>query len=41
MENKLNQFLADLSVLAKKVQNFHWNITGRGFFSIHTQLDKM
>ncbi|MBE3031331.1 DNA starvation/stationary phase protection protein [Sneathia sp. DSM 16631] len=41
MESKLNQFLADLSVLAKKVQNFHWNITGRGFFSIHAQLDKM
>lgn len=41
MESKLNQFLADLSVLAKKVQNFHWNITGKGFFSIHAQLDKM
>lgn len=41
MEKTLNQFLADLSVLAKKVQNFHWNIQGKGFFTIHEQLDKM
>ena len=41
MEKTLNQFLADLSILAKKVQNFHWNIQGKGFFTIHEQLDKM
>lgn len=41
MENKLNQLLADLSVLAKKVQNYHWNIVGKGFFTIHAQLDTM
>lgn len=41
MEKTLNQFLANLSILAKKVQNFHWNIQGKGFFTIHEQLDKM
>lgn len=41
MENKLNQLLADLSILAKKVQNYHWNIVGKGFFTIHAQLDTM
>lgn len=41
MEKILNQFLSDLSVLAKKVQNFHWNINGKGFFTIHAQLDTM
>lgn len=41
MKKTLNQFLADLSILAKKVQNFHWNIQGKGFFTIHEQLDKM
>lgn len=41
MEKTLNLFLADLATLAKKVQNFHWNIKGKSFFSIHEQLDKM
>lgn len=41
MENKLNQFLADLSVMAKKVQNYHWNIVGKGFFSVHAKLDDL
>ena len=39
METKLNQFLADLTILSKKVQNYHWNIQGRSFFSIHSKLD--
>ena len=39
MDTKLNQFLADLTILSKKVQNYHWNIQGRSFFSIHSKLD--
>lgn len=41
MEKELNQFLADLTVLSKKVQNYHWNITGYNFFSIHAKLDEI
>ncbi|WP_231501420.1 Dps family protein [Oceanivirga salmonicida] len=41
MEAILNQFLADLSVLSKKVQNYHWNIEGKGFFTLHKQLDEI
>ncbi|WP_068449377.1 Dps family protein [Caviibacter abscessus] len=41
MEKRLNQFLADLTVLSKKVQNYHWNIKGHGFFSIHVKLDEI
>ena len=38
---ELNKFLADLTVLSKKVQNFHWNIEGKGFFTVHTKLDEI
>lgn len=41
MELLLNNFLADLAVLSTKVQNYHWNITGPGFFSIHKELDNI
>lgn len=41
MEKLLNNFLADLSVLSTKVQNYHWNIKGKGFFSIHKELDNI
>lgn len=41
MEKKLNQFLADISVLSKKVQNYHWNIEGKSFFTVHAKLDEV
>lgn len=41
METKLNQFLADLTILSKKVQNYHWNIQGKSFFSVHAKLDEV
>ena len=28
----LNQFLADLNVFYRKLQNYHWNIQGKDFF---------
>lgn len=31
----LNVYLADLNVLNVKMHNFHWNLTGSGFFSLH------
>lgn len=41
MKTKLNQLLADTAVLSKKVQNYHWNIVGKGFFSVHSKLDEV
>lgn len=39
IENSLNQFLADLAVFYRKLQNYHWNIEGRDFFVIHAKLE--
>lgn len=43
MENilkELNQFLADLNVFYRKLQNYHWNIEGKDFFVIHSKLEE-
>ena len=43
MENlvkELNEFLADLNVFYRKVQNYHWNITGKNFFVMHEKLEE-
>ncbi len=37
---KLNLYLANLNVLYRKIQNYHWNVTGTGFFAIHTKLEE-
>ena len=37
---KLNLYLANLNVLYRKVQNYHWNIVGAGFFSVHEKLEE-
>ena len=43
MENlvkDLNEFLADLNVFYRKLQNYHWNITGKSFFVMHAKLEE-
>jgi len=43
MENlikELNQFLSDLNVFYRKLQNYHWNIEGRDFFIVHGKLEE-
>ena len=37
---KLNLYLVNLNVLYRKVQNYHWNVVGKGFFTIHTKLEE-
>ena len=39
MEN-LNNFLSDLNVFYRKLQNYHWNIKGKDFFVIHAKLEE-
>ena len=34
----LNLYLANLNVLYRKVQNYHWNLIGKDFFEIHVKL---
>lgn len=37
---KLNQFLCDLEVMNVKLQNYHWNVNGKGFFITHEKLEE-
>ncbi len=36
----LNQFLSDLEIFNVKLQNYHWNVTGKGFFLTHEKLEE-
>lgn len=36
----LNQLLADLNVLYRKIQNYHWNVKGKDFFQVHAKLEE-
>jgi len=36
----LNQFLCDLEVINVKLQNYHWNVQGKGFFITHEKLEE-
>lgn len=38
--NDLNVLLADLNVFYRKLQNYHWNIIGKDFFTIHKKLEE-
>lgn len=38
--NELNNFLADLAVFYRKLQNFHWNVEGKDFFVAHAKLEE-
>ncbi|TVQ24241.1 MAG: DNA starvation/stationary phase protection protein [Spirochaetaceae bacterium] len=37
----LNTYLANLQVLYTKLHNYHWNIEGDSFFTLHAQLEQM
>lgn len=36
----LNEFLCNLEVANVKLQNYHWNIQGKGFFRTHEKLEE-
>lgn len=37
---ELNEFLSDLNVLYRKLQNYHWNVKGKSFFVLHSKLEE-
>lgn len=37
---ELNQYLSDLAVFYRKLQNYHWNIKGSDFFVVHEKLEE-
>ena len=40
IEKDLNVFLSDLNVFYRKLQNYHWNITGEHFFFFFLKLEE-
>ena len=36
----LNEFLCDLEIMNVKLQNYHWNVNGKGFFMTHEKLEE-
>ncbi len=44
MSNKvkeLNELLADYHVHYQTLRNYHWNVTGSDFFTLHTKFEEM
>lgn len=37
----MNKFLANLHVLNVKIHNFHWNVTGSEFFTLHSKFEAL
>lgn len=40
MNDDLNLLLANLNVFYRKLQNFHWNVKGKDFFTAHEKLEE-
>ena len=41
LEQILNELLADLNVFYRKLQNYHWNVEGKDFFTAHAKLEEL
>lgn len=41
LEQVLNEFLADLNIFYRKLQNYHWNVQGKDFFRTHEKLEEL
>ena len=41
LEQALNEFLADLNIFYRKLQNYHWNAQGKDFFRTHEKLEEL
>ena len=41
LEQILNELLADLNLFYRKLQNYHWNVEGKDFFTAHAKLEEL
>lgn len=41
LEQFLNELLSDLNVFYRKLQNYHWNVEGKDFFTAHEKLEEL
>lgn len=37
----MNKYLSNLNLLYTKLHNYHWNVVGEGFFTLHTKLEEI
>lgn len=37
----MNKYLSNLEVLYVKLHNYHWNVVGEGFFTLHSKLEEI
>ena len=37
----MNNYLSNLNVLYTKLHNYHWNVVGEGFFTLHVKLEEL
>lgn len=37
---RLNELLSNLAIFGRKLQNYHWNVSGRDFFVLHEKLEE-
>lgn len=40
LEQNLNELLSDLNIFYRKLQNYHWNVEGKDFFTVHEKLEE-
>lgn len=40
MSDELNLLLSNLNVFYRKLQNYHWNVKGEDFFTVHLKLEE-
>lgn len=40
LAKNLNSFLSELAVFYRKLQNYHWNVQGKDFFTMHQKLEE-
>lgn len=40
LKQSLNELLSDLNVFYRKLQNYHWNVEGKDFFTVHEKLEE-
>lgn len=41
MSKDMNKYLSNLNVLYVKLHNYHWNVVGEGFFTLHAKLEEI
>lgn len=41
VESALNQQVANFSVMYMKLHNYHWNVNGEHFFTLHAKLEEL